>query len=289
MVSGQTCLYDIPQKGRKVIWELTNKCNFNCVHCCNKLERSRNKDIDLSKALSIVSILKDNAVSKVVLGGGEPLLFRGIVDLLNALSMAGMNITLASNGYFIERYIDALRRVEGLKVVLSLDGFSESTHDVFRGKKGAFRGVMTAIRLLTENEIPVKLGVTIHRKNLQELDDIVNFARSKEIEIAFHSIINTGQIDIVGYAVSQEEYQRYVDKYSNLENVNFREVPGKKYNLLDCPAGKKIFGIKPTGLFTPCHWISYQNARFDSADISKVLSFDIASSGIVRLPCRVFD
>jgi len=288
MSTNQTCLYSIPQKGRKVIWELTNNCNMHCVHCCNAFERKRNRDIDLNKALSLVDVLRDNAVSKVVLGGGEPLLFKGIFDLLSALSAAGMKVTLASNGYLIERYIEDLKKIEQLKVVLSLDGFSELTHDTFRGKKGAFRKVMTAIQLLTENKIPIKLGVTIHRKNIQEIEDIVNFADKAKIKITFHSIIKTGAIDITGYAISQKDYQNVIIAYANREHVNFRENPDKGYNVLDCPAGKKIFGIKPTGVFTPCHWISYQNAKFDSTNISDVLSFDIVASGITRLPCRVF-
>lgn len=76
--SSTPCLYNQAKMGIKAIWELTNNCNMNCVHCCNASERSINTDIDFEKAISILKDLYTAGVTKIVLGGGEPLLFHRI-------------------------------------------------------------------------------------------------------------------------------------------------------------------------------------------------------------------
>lgn len=203
----------------------------------------------------------------------------------------GIQLTLATNGYLVEQHIDAIRRLTNLRVIISLDGFRATTHDNFRKKNGSFNKVINSINLLVENGIYVRVGVTIHKKNMEELDDLVQAMTERGIGIAFHSIIvsQNPTPELEAYMISAAQYNECVRRFSNNENVMFREIVANQDTVddfIECPAGNRIIGVKPNGLYTPCHWISYQDSSFDSEIIADIFKFKMEDQYFNYLPCR---
>ncbi len=105
-------------------------------------------------------------------GGGEALLFEGLLDLVSFCGKKGFTTNIASNGWLIDE--EMARRIAGsglTELNLSLDSLNENTHDYLRGTKGVYRRVMRAIEYLGKYCKHTKIGIcaVIYDLNLEEL------------------------------------------------------------------------------------------------------------------------
>ena len=111
----------------------------------------------------------------LAVSGGEPLLYNGLVELLDAARAAGLATTLTTNGTVLTRSRLAQLRTRLDLLALSLDGVPES-HDRIRNCRGAFarlEGNMPAVR---ESGIRFGFIFTLTQHNLHELDWVAAFA-----------------------------------------------------------------------------------------------------------------
>lgn len=286
-MSGE-CLYGTPDgDARKVIWEITNNCNMNCVHCCNHIER-KGIDIDLPRTKQILDELIHGNVRKVVIGGGEPLLFKYIDVDLTTLSKNNIKITLSTNGSLLERKIHLLYHLSGLKVILSLDGATPDTHDSFRRTDGAFKKTLKAIKLLKNiNNVKVKLAATIHNKNIHEISEIVRFVESEKIVTSFHSIVKTKSNEkiIDDYLLPSGKYREFQMEFVDSQYAFFKRWEAGEKNTI-CPAGKDFLGVRANGMFTPCHWLSYKTSLYDTKSMMDLRDFKMEKAQLLELPCH---
>lgn len=117
------------------------------------------------------------------IGGGEALMFDGVLDVVRFSVDKGFNASIASNGYLIDE--DTAKRVadSGLKSIsLSLDSMKEETHDYLRGVKGVYRRVMDAIGYLHKyrKEIYINLCCVFYEINQEEILELVEWANQDE-------------------------------------------------------------------------------------------------------------
>lgn len=87
---------------------LTTRCNFACAHCYGDYGRKGN-DMALSHALHCMDLAaKHNA--DIILTGGEPTLYRGLLACIEKAAALGLYMALSSNGSFkLERLKDMKR------------------------------------------------------------------------------------------------------------------------------------------------------------------------------------
>lgn len=157
--------------------EITNRCNLRCRYCYHfESPGDVRGDLPTADWLTFFEELGRSAVFNLCLCGGEPFLREDLAVLLHGIVRNRMRYSLLSNGTLINDRLAALlaetERCDGVQV--SIDGSIPSTHDSFRGK-GSFARAVRGIRCLQFRGVPVTVRVTIHRKNVQELDEIAGF------------------------------------------------------------------------------------------------------------------
>lgn len=113
------------------------------------------------------------------IGGGEALMFKGVLDVVRHSVDRGFNTSIASNGYLVDE--DMARRIadSGLKAIsLSLDSLKETTHDYLRGVEGVYRRVMDAIGYLKKycQGIYINLCCVFYEMNQEEVVELVEWA-----------------------------------------------------------------------------------------------------------------
>ena len=89
------CFRSITSSGVRVLWEITSACNLRCDFCLVEMKR---KQVSLDKALEIADQLIERGVDKVLLSGGEPLVFRGVEHVMRRLVDGGVLVKLLTNG-----------------------------------------------------------------------------------------------------------------------------------------------------------------------------------------------
>jgi len=172
-----------------VAWEITLKCNMNCMHCGSTAGESRVNELTTKEALNLCEDLHKLNTKIVNLTGGEPILRKDWAEIGKKIRDLGMDLSLLSNGLALNEKIAAqLRTLDVYAMAISIDGGKPETHDFVRGVKGSFDRCMSGIELLKKENIPTTVITTVHKENIKELtlirDKIVNKAKAWQLQIA---------------------------------------------------------------------------------------------------------
>jgi heme b synthase len=165
---------------RLIFWELTKRCNLNCAHC-----RAEADDHEFSgeMPLSEIQRVTDDIVSFsnpiMILTGGEPLYRDDIFDIAGYMHDKDLRIALATNGTLIDNTIARKIKETGFeRVSISIDGKDATSHDDFRGIEGSFERAINGAHLLKSEGVDFQFNTTITRRNVDEIDEILNLAES---------------------------------------------------------------------------------------------------------------
>ena len=79
-------------------WELTYACNLACVHCLSSSGRRDPKELTTAEALAVVDELADLQVFYVNLGGGEPMIRKDFLDIVDHAVGRNVGVKFSTNG-----------------------------------------------------------------------------------------------------------------------------------------------------------------------------------------------
>ncbi len=164
---------NIMRTPRKMDLEITSRCNLRCRYCYyfDNPEVDYH-DLSTDEWLKFFDELGQCAVMDVTIQGGEPFIRKDLPELLKGIIRNGMRYSILSNGGLIDDDIAAFIAETGRcnSVQVSVDGSCPETHDACRGK-GSFEGAIRGIRVLQRHGVSVAVRVTIHRQNVQDLEN----------------------------------------------------------------------------------------------------------------------
>lgn len=162
---------------RHVDIDITNRCNLRCHYCYHfSSEGDVQKDLPTEEWLKFFDELGASAVMDVTLAGGEPFMRTDLFELIDGIVRNRMRFSLLSNGTLIDN--ERAKRIADSgrcdSIQISIDGSCAEVHDTCRGT-GSFEKAVNAIRVLLEHGIPVAVRVTIHHRNVHDLENIARF------------------------------------------------------------------------------------------------------------------
>lgn len=210
---------------RLVAWEVTRKCNLNCVHCRASAEKGPYPgELETEKCLQILEEIAETGRPIVILTGGEPLLREGIFRIAREGTRLGLRMVMATNGTLLTPEIVRDMTSSGIKrVSVSIDGPDAPSHDAFRMVEGAFDRVLEGIRLLKEGGMEFQINTTITRHNVSQVSEMLSLAQ--EVGAVAHHIfllVPTGRArDMAQQEIDAQEYERLLHWFHNMR----REVP----------------------------------------------------------------
>ncbi len=161
---------------KSVDLEITNRCNLRCRYCSHFTSKGDvGLDLATEEWLRFFEELGRCAVMDVCLQGGEPFIREDLKDLVEGIVRNRMRFSILSNGTLITDDMAAFLAATGRcdSVQVSIDGSVETTHDAFRGQ-GNFHRALSGLKHLMKHNLPATVRVTIHRKNVRDLDAIAH-------------------------------------------------------------------------------------------------------------------
>jgi radical SAM protein with 4Fe4S-binding SPASM domain len=150
--------------------QLTEKCNLACRHCY--LGTAGKRDMELETALGITGEFHSMGGLRLLISGGEPLLYPRLEDFLKEISSLKIRRVLLTNGTLIDKKNIGMLDVE--EIQFSLDGW-ERGHEVLRGR-GTFAKTIEGIERAVAAGKQVSLATMIHGENLNDFERMKDFA-----------------------------------------------------------------------------------------------------------------
>ena len=163
---------------KRVVIELTNRCNLSCEHCFSG-RHGGSDDLPLQVLQRVLDEARDHGFTHLSFTGGDPTVHARFPEVVRLTSEAGYRYSFVTNGWnFTTVWPRVRQHRQGLSVVtFSLDGATEQTHDSLRGA-GSFRRAMKAATLAMVEEVPFSVNMVVTAHNRHELADMVDLAAS---------------------------------------------------------------------------------------------------------------
>lgn len=86
-------------------YELTLKCNLNCLHCYNQEKKDNSLELEWENKKEIIDKLVNLGVKEITLCGGEPLLDKNIVNTISYIKSKGIKLVILTNGLILNSYL----------------------------------------------------------------------------------------------------------------------------------------------------------------------------------------
>ena len=161
---------------------ITDRCNYKCVYCRTGQSGAVYAELPIADYLRMARIFVELGIEKVRLTGGEPLLRRGLLDLVRELSkmrtLGGepLDIALTTNGHLLEEMAAPLREAGLSRITVSMDAVDADKFARITRVPGSYEQVLRGVRAAKKAGLePVKVNCVLLR-GFNE-DQVVPFAR----------------------------------------------------------------------------------------------------------------
>jgi radical SAM protein with 4Fe4S-binding SPASM domain len=289
-----------------VSWNLTYRCNLACEHCYldaggtpqvrteNFADRSELGTEECFRVIDELAAFAPECLT--ILTGGEPLLRRDILEIVQRAAERGLWVVVGTNGVRItENVAQRLAEAGARGLSLSLDALDPDRHDRFRRVRGAWQNTVEGAEILNRTGLPFIVQTTAGSHNLDDLEAIADFAHQRLAAKVWnlYFLVPTGRGQFVS-DITPAQYDdvlaslyRIQKKYDRRMLVNAKCAPHYIKTVLEqgdtdarirtysggaggCPAGTHYMGIRPNGDVTPCPYLPVFAGTLRSAGLAEL-------------------
>lgn len=176
---------------------ITNRCNENCIYCHHDGMVSSKDEMTPDEIYKICKIAKKIGVRKIRLSGGDPLVRKDIVEIVEKIaSLDFKDISLTTNGVLLEKYAKDLKDAGLDRINVSLDTLNPDTYKFVTRMdylNEAKTGILNAVEV---GLYPVKINMVIMKNiNQNEVKDMFEFCRENNMVLQLIELIESENCD----------------------------------------------------------------------------------------------
>ena len=232
-----------------VQWHLTERCNLRCRHCYQERRKPgelSNDEVkrEIDGAVEMLAAWEEeygiSLSPSIHFTGGEPLLYRGLWNVIAHARQAGFDVAVLTNGSLVTAE-DAVQAADlGIvDIQVSLEGPPE-IHDGIRGP-GSFTAAIRGVRLLHEEGNQVSANMTLSRLNVESIEETVRAARDAGFDgMGFSRLVPCGSGEsLLGDMLSSAEIKGAFGRAFALGSPSFTVTSGD-------PLAGVLAGVAPS-------------------------------------------
>lgn len=240
---------------RYVDFAIDFACNLRCEHCfATSLQAPGRRHMAIDDYARVAKECMELGAVNFSFQGGEPLLFKHLVDIIAACRPHLNVISVSTNGTLLNEGRVANLKQMGVDILtVSLDSAIAEEHDRFRGVVGTFEKTMAGIRLALKENLRVTLGTVVTHQTLRSagITGLIRLAR--ELRVLLYLIwpvpaglwlnnqevlLTPADLDYISELTRSSPYLR-TDLQANM-------------GFYGCGAVKEILYLTPYGDVLPC-------------------------------------
>lgn len=256
--------------------ELLPLCNMNCDMCYVRLSK---KELEIrgrlrtwQEWLEIGKQMKDAGTIFLLLTGGEPLLFPDFKKLYLGLRKLGMALTINTNATLLDKeWAVFFGKHKPRRINITLYGANDASYETLCHYPGGFEKTITAIKLLLENNVDIKLSSSLAKNNQNDMEQIIEIGEKLGVPVRVDTYMMPARrerflpyneqsrvnpktaaqkrVKILKKEMGPALFAQFVQrKLFEVEHIVPEEGPGK----VRCLAGSCSFTINWQGKLRPC-------------------------------------
>jgi cyclic pyranopterin phosphate synthase len=172
---------------------ITDNCNYKCVYCRTGEVGAQYSELAIDEYLHLIRVFVSLGITKVRLTGGEPLLRRGLVEMVKELAQIRttsgerLDLALTTNGHLLDTLAAPLKAAGLNRVTVSMDAVDAPTFERITRVPGSFQKVVNGIRAARAAGLtPLKVNCVLLRGfNDSQVEAFAHFARQEDVVVRF--------------------------------------------------------------------------------------------------------
>lgn len=254
----------------KIIWNITNKCSFNCKICATASNRMELSEMEKAKALLAILTVKD-AIGELNFAGGDPLASKEAIRIIQYTSKLidkdKISITTTGNG--VEGALKSREKLAGYNIILSLD--MENPLQGCRRGENKYNDANIYVSKRYRMEVPkLKINIPIIGIGSQtEQDQIIDKINDiKPDEVTLIRLMPVGRQTKENYpdSYNPEEFIKRIEEKIDSEiklhvHCELRCLNTDEEN--QCTMLDRKIGIDCSGNVFACCWAGYLNCEIE--------------------------
>lgn len=210
---------------RKVCWNITARCNQNCLYCHRFLNV---RELSYEENKQILDNLIRDGVTHITWTGGEALLYPDLYKLIKFSKENGVYNRVITNGKLLVDNYDVLNYLSDLTI--SLDSIRSQTNlKLGRGEKHFenIKNILDYIQNGKYKKLKVNVNTVVNKQNINEIKELGEFLNQYKIGIwklyNFIPLRETAQKNRQLFEITESEFdnafQEVYEKYENINNI----------------------------------------------------------------------
>ena len=207
---------------------VTDRCDLRCIYCMSERMRflPRNELLTIEELDRLCTAFIRRGVRRLRFTGGEPLVRRGFLDLLNLVKChlgSGLDeITVTTNGVQLAEFAEPLFAAGVRRVNVSIDSLDRDTFKHI-ARRDRLPQVLDGIDAAERAALKIKINtVALRRDNAHEIPDMIKWAHGRGFDMTLIETMPLGEID-----------EDRTDQFLSLASV--REDMASYWRLTDLP------------------------------------------------------
>ena len=214
---------------KKVCWNITSRCNKNCIYCF----KFNKPDLSLDDNKSILIKLKTLGIKKIMWSGGEPYIYDKFIDLLKYSHDNGIYNCVNTNASLLTesnlknniQYVD--------KIIISLDFIDDEENLKYGIGDNYYNHVSKLLKLIRvyNKNIKIQINTVVFRQNYKKLSYIIEELEKYDIDVwklmRFFPIRGMSLKNKDQLFVSDNDFQKIMDffsKYNTDIKIKFNDL-----------------------------------------------------------------
>ncbi|PEG09444.1 GTP 3',8-cyclase MoaA [Bacillus wiedmannii] len=210
---------------------VTDRCNFRCRYCMPEeifgpdySFLSNDKILSFDEIERITRIFVSLGVRKLRITGGEPLLRRGLPQLIERLNkIDGVeDIGLTTNGSLLKKFAPDLYKAGLSRVTVSLDSLEEERFFYLNGNRSKVQRVLEGIQVAAEVGMKIKINMVVQKgKNEQDILQMAQYFKENKHILRFIEYMDVGNYNgwELKEVVSKQEIVDAIHQVMPLERI----------------------------------------------------------------------
>jgi len=253
----------------KPLWllaELTYRCPLQCPYCSNPVEIAKYKDeLTTAEWIKVLREARKMGATQLGLSGGEPLVRPDLEELIREARELGYYSNLITSGVGMDEARIAAFKKAGLDhIQISFQASDEELNN-YLGGTDSFQHKIEMARLVKEYEYPMVLNIVIHRRNIDQIEDIIKMTvalQADYVELASTQYYGWSKLNAAYLLPTREQLQRAEEiahRYQEKMRDSMRIIYVVPDYYEDRPKacmngwGSIFLTIAPDGSALPCH------------------------------------